>query len=309
MLSLKKGIPICKIIGGVHNNKIIRITDEVDKNDNIENDIFDILEEDKIRRYKKYMSVDEVEEIKESIINNVQPLDRKLIDIVKKVKEELKKRENKELHIQEGELYIMPPGRDKDRQRLVIYLAGPSGSGKSTTMGKYMSLYNQMFPKNNIVIFSSVNEDKAFDKYDVKRININEKLLLNKIDITKELCNSLVVFDDIDVIKGSTELKKYIRELRDEILETGRHCNIDVLCNSHQLLNYKATRNCLNESHFVVFYPKSGSTMHIKRLLKDYIGCSNDQIDRILNLPSRWVAVKKTAPQAIIYSQGIFLLN
>lgn len=311
MLSLKQGIPVAYIVGGKFDKEIVRINDNALSKEDIENDIFDILDGDKIKQYKKNLSLEEMHDICTAVMENNPPKNRELRDIYIIVKKELNNRKNLEFHIKDGEFCIYPPDKSKDRQRMCIYYAGPSGAGKSTQMGKYVKKYGQMFPKNNIFIFSSINEDKAYDNYHPKpkRIRIDESLLDETLDIEDEFKDSLVIFDDIDVIKGSKELKKYIIKLRDTILETGRHCNTDILCNSHQLLNYSQTRECLNESQIVVVFPKAGSVKHIRAFLKDYMGCSKEQVNRILSLPSRFVAIKKTAPQAVIYSQGIFLLS
>ena len=150
-------------------------------------------------------------------------------------------------------------------------------------------------------------EDEVLDKFNPTRIQINEELLENPIQ-PEELQNSLVIFDDIDTIPDK-KLNEAVRSLRDDLLETGRSYNIYMCNTSHQLMNYKHTRTLLNESTAVTFFPKSGSSYHIKRFLKEYCGLEKKQIQKILELPSRWVTINKVYPCFILYEKGAFLLN
>jgi len=111
---------------------------------------------------------------------------------------------------------------------------------------------------------------------------------------------------------ASQEHKKIadiVRRLRDDLLETGRHEKAYVVAVSHQLLNYKHTRQLLNESTSVTFFPCSGSDYHIKRFLKTYCGLDEANIKKILKLPSRWVTLYKTYPMYVLYEKGCFLIS
>lgn len=75
------------------------------------------------------------------------------------------------------------------------------------------------------------------------------------------------------------------------------------------LMNYKLTRSMINESSEITFYPRSGSTYQISNFLKTYIGLTPTQIQRILNLPSRWVTVHKSYPTYVFHEKGAYLVN
>jgi DNA helicase HerA-like ATPase len=76
-----------------------------------------------------------------------------------------------------------------------IYISAPSGAGKSTFVGNWLREFKKIFKKDEIYLFSSVDEDKALDRQDPTRIILDDDLLDDPIDI-KELSQSLVVLDD-----------------------------------------------------------------------------------------------------------------
>lgn len=292
MLSTTKGIPIAKIVGNPKFKSInlyIKNEDQEDYDDvysdNEEIDIYDIISEDDIIKYRQS---------KKTIIDNVP---EKFIKL-------LKEREAKEFHIKEGELQQIPNLR---HERDVLYVAGPSGSGKSTYIGQYLRNYKKTYPKNKIIVFSKVGSDEAFDRIkDVIRIPIDENLIEDPVEMS-ELSDSCVVFDDIDVISDK-RVRETVQHIRDNTLEIGRHNRISVCATSHQLMNYKLTRTMINEAHTVTVFPRSGSTYHIKRFLKEYAGFDNKQMNRAMSLPSRWITIHKNYPIYVMYNQGVYLV-
>jgi len=189
----------------------------------------------------------------------------------------------------------------------MLSIMGPSNSGKSTYVALYLKNYKKAYPKNKIYVFSKLTSDPAFDNLNPKYVPITlENFVINPIQI-EELADSVCVFDDIDVITDKI-LRTAVQTLRDQALEVGRHSRISVCATSHQLMNYKLTRSLLNEAQKVTFFPKSGSSYHIRTFLKTYGGLDKKQIDRIMDLPSRWVTIHKCYPMYIMYQQGCYLL-
>ena len=206
------------------------------------------------------------------------------------------------IHINDGVIIPLPNKKIVEK----IYISAPSGSGKSTYAGNYIKQYKKMFPDDEIYLFSSIDEDKALDKYKPKRILFDEDFIEDPIK-PDEIEHSLCIFDDTDTIREK-EIRNSINNLRDWLLEQGRHFNIRMLITSHILMNYQATRRILNEATCVVVFPKSGSgTYHIKQFLKIYCGMDKKQIDKILNLNSRWVAIYRSYPQYVLYEKGVYL--
>lgn len=219
------------------------------------------------------------------------------------VKKYIKEREKKEIIIYDGDIQPIP----NINTRECIYVAGPSGSGKSTYVSKYAMEYRKLFPKNEIYVFSRVSNDECIDKLNPKRIAIDNELVKNPIS-PDELSNSLVIFDDTDTIPDK-KTRDSITSLKNDLLETGRHEDVYVCITSHLINNYKETRTVLNESHSITVFPSSGSSYSIKYILKNYGGMDTASIQKALSLPSRWITLKKSYPQAILYSKGIYLLH
>jgi hypothetical protein len=64
----------------------------------------------------------------------------------------------------------------------------------------------------------------------------------------------------------------------------------------------------MNEMQSMTVFPKSGSAQQIKYALKTYFGLDKNQIENIINLPSRWVTIFKGFPQTVMYENGAFIL-
>ena len=104
------------------------------------------------------------------------------------------------------------------------------------------------------------------------------------------------------------KLLNEVNELKNDLLETGRHENVYVVITSHIINKYRETKIVLNECTSLTIYPKSGSSYQIKYVLSHYFGLDSKQIDKILNLPSRWVTVFKSYPMCVLYSKGCYLI-
>ena len=139
---------------------------------------------------------------------------------------------------------------DKDDERVTMYVCGSAGSGKSYFVAQYVAEYHKTFEDNLVYLVSENNEDPAFDKLDyVNRIIIDD-MYENPID-WKEFENCLVIFDDIDSIKG--KLGKTIDDLRDKLLKNSRKFRVSVISTSHDACGIKL-KSVLNESKIIVFF-------------------------------------------------------
>ena len=72
-------------------------------------------------------------------------------------------------------------------------------------------------------------------------------------------------------------------------------------------MDYKATRNLLNESNKVIFF-NSGSNYHITRYLKTYCGLDPQTIKKITALKSRWTMISQSIPSYILHEHGLFMI-
>jgi hypothetical protein len=215
-----------------------------------------------------------------------------------------------ELKIEQGKIFPLP----NKKLREIVYIAGPQGSGKSYYASEYIKELQKMFPKKKIVVFSRILEDKALSNIKNKyRYDLNDDLLENRIEPKIELNNTCVLFDDIEQ-SINKDMQKYLEDLRDDIIKNGRDQtekgnDIYCICTSHQVTDYVKTRDILNECTSITIFPKSGSTYGIKRALKCYCGLGEKDIDKILNLDSRWVTIYKRYPMYCVYEKGIYLLS
>lgn len=296
----KNALPVAKIKGGRYNNRIIYISNEENEKD-IPVDVMEILDEI-VKDRRGRLKFDKMIQLQKAIKYNTAPLDESILPYYNQTLSRMDHYSKKDFRIHDGELIPIPrPTRECQ------FVAGPSGSGKSTYISKYAQEYQKIFPGKNVYVFSRLNEDEPIDDLDPIRIEINDELLEEPID-PNELDDSLVIFDDTDTIPDK-QLNEAIRKLKNDLLETGRHCNVYVLISSHLMTNYKETRTILNECNSITFFPSAGSSHQITYCLKNYFGLSKDQINKIMSLPSRWVTIYKNFPQYVLYSKGIYLLS
>ena len=186
---------------------------------------------------------------------------------------------------------------DKKTERMVWYISGQSGSGKSYYTGKLLKKYKKAYPKNEIYILSSVNEDKSFDSMKVNRIKL-EGLLSEDLQAT-DFKDSLVIIDDCDCITNKA-IKTKVLSIQNTLLETGRHHNVSVILTSHLTTDGAVTKRALNESTRLVCFPSNMNGRNFKYLMENYLGFDNKQVDYLKKLPTRPLTICKSYPQCII---------
>lgn len=324
MLSFNSGERKLAIVqGGKLHNKILKLKtteeDSSDSNSDSDDDIepeypLDYLDDEFIEkklnmRLTRDVKYNKIELLKRALDSkNKKKLPKELLPIYNDAMKKIKNNTKKEFVLDDGKLIPLPQPLESGSER--GYVAGPSGSGKSTYVGNYIKMYKKLYPKRKIYIFSRLESDPLLDVYKPNRILLDESIIEEPIEPgdLSEGVGCLCIFDDIDTIKDA-KICKAVFKLRDDICQVGRHDNITCICTGHQLCDYKKTRDLLNESSFVTFFPGSGSKYHIQRFLKIYCGLDNDNIKKVLSLPSRWVTIYKVYPQLIIYSTGCFLIG
>jgi hypothetical protein len=301
----KKNIPIARIEGGKFNKKVIFV--DVDKKENDEDLPYDqskLFNSDfgKMSVEQKFSTIFKILKTKRMILDNKKPARED--DIYKEAKKNKDKINGKQLFISDGKVFPMP----NDLERSIHYIAGPSGSGKSTYCRFLIQGYRKIFGDDaNVYLFSRLSEDPALDDLDVKRIIMDEDLITNPIDI-HELKESFVIMDDIDTIPNK-KLRDQIFTLKNDISEAGRKLKIYIAITSHQISNYKETRIILNELHTLTVFPGMSTPKQIKYVLTNYFDLNKKQISYVLNVRSRWVTLRKFAPQLLIHEKGIEFLN
>jgi len=296
---------IAHIYGGKHNNERIYISFDDKVVPNKLKDPFLILNDAWFRERKKNMKSTELIRIQHAIIRRIPPEDDELENIYNEAIKVLKEKESKEIILEDGRIV---PTKPKD-PTVRTYTCGPTGSGKTTWLIGFCKeiLLRAGNRKKRIYVFSVLEEDEALDKMGVLRIKIDDTLLSTPIHL-EELKNCIVIFDDIETF-SNRKYRDAIANLRDQCLSEGRHHGIDTMCTNHQITDYKKTRLMLAECEFITFFPQSGGLNNIKRLLSSYIGLDKYEIEKILNLPSRWVTIYNRYPLTCICESSIFLLG
>lgn len=199
-----------------------------------------------------------------------------------------------------------------NEERFVAYVCGQSGAGKTHYISKMIDIWRYQNPtfKKRVFLFSRKSYDKLLDDKNVIRIQINEQMVEDPIQY-EEFTNSLVIFDDTDTIDDK-DLLNAVNNIRNQILECGRHTKTSTIVVSHQPANGNKTKNVLSECGFVVIFPRySGNRNNLNRLLKNYLGLSRGQIRMIWTMgkKSRALLISKNFPQYLMSDKEIILLD
>ncbi len=192
----------------------------------------------------------------------------------------------------------------------VNYAAGPSGSGKSTWVGKAIKEFLKDHPSTPLFLFSRVDEDSAFDGLPFTKILLNQELIENPLNVEELPDNCLCVFDDIDTINND-KLLKSVYNLMGQVMEVGRHKNIEIFITCHLILgnNRKMSRTIMNELSTFTFFPKACSPAHSEYALVTYMGCTKKQVKKILDTESRWVTLFKHYPPIVLDDHQVTFLS
>lgn len=312
MLSFTKGTPVAVICDGDLDGKKVHITDEADKPDRSleEEDLYDVLDEDDFKlsaTMLKLMRPAERMRMRRALIERQEPEEDDLVEPYHRGLNRIDQALKMELVLPTGFMIPLP---SKETER--VYIAGKSGSGKSTLAAMYMREYKDMFPKRRVILISRHSGEKTYDKIEHVAIPIEafnpgkvEDEEYEPLDLP-DIKDSLVVFDDTDNIQDK-KISQAVLKLNEDIISNGRKYNIHVLTLAHQLMDYKRTRNQLNEANRIVFF-NTGSTYHIEQFLTKYAGLAKDVIKRIKCLPSRWTMISMGHPMYILHEHGIFIV-
>ena len=146
---------------------------------------------------------------------------------------------------------------DTTREREILYITGCSGSGKSTYTRKFIEQLKKAKKDIPIYLFSALPDDESLDSVKPLRIQLDESLIEDPIDI-KEFADSVVLFDDIDVIHDK-KIREAVYKIMNMGLEIGRHYKINMVITNHLPTNGRDTRRILNEASSFTYFPHSAN--------------------------------------------------
>ena len=201
-----------------------------------------------------------------------------------------------------GHMLVLPSGPEPER----VFIAGASGSGKSYFAADYMREYRSMYPDRRILLFSTHEDEKAYEDIDVDAVALDAEFTEAPLSLT-DLQGSLCVFDDCDALQDK-KLSKAVEALNLDLINNGRKYDIHVVTLSHVLMGYAKTRCQLMEASRVVFFP-GGNDYHSKRWMKVYGGINDAWQRQILKEPSRWVCVDMRQPRSYITENAVVLVK
>ena len=154
---------------------------------------------------------------------------------------------------------------------------------------------------------SLVEDDKSFaDIPYIQRLTVNETWKQKPLEVKDFEENCCIIFDDTDTIRDK-DIKKNIDNLKNQVLETGRHANVTALITSHLACKGNETKALLNESHIITIYLQSGSNYNY--LLNKYLGLDSKQINKLKTMKSRFVSIVRGYPMIIYTEHEIMFLN
>jgi nicotinamide riboside kinase len=232
-------------------------------------------------------------------------LKHKYVSIAKDDEEDDISKPLREIQLPDESKFQQVPDPDKERE--ILYITGPSGSGKSTYTRNYVQQYKKKYRDNDVYVFSALKDDEALDKLKPKRVKIDDTLVTDPL-YAEDFADSLVIFDDIDVISDKKH-REAVFKILNQILEVGRHHRVFCVVTNHLPTGGNDTRRILNEAHSITYFPHSGSARQVNYLLINYVGLDKDDIKRLKKSKSRWATIYKNYPQVAMTERLMFKIG
>lgn len=186
-----------------------------------------------------------------------------------------------------------------------LFVAGRAGSGKSFWVAEYLVQFKKFYPKRRIYLVSQKTHDKLLDPLIHKRIPISEIMDAElEADDFKE---TLVVFDDVDVISDKKE-EKAVFDLIGKILEVGRSLDTYCILTLHIAASHNQSKRILNAcTHFVYF--KDSATHSNEYVLQNYFGFDKNELKALKKINSRSITIIRDVPQLVLANNLLCFQN
>ena len=196
------------------------------------------------------------------------------------------------------------PMMSKDLQTL--YVSGPRRCGKSTIIGKILT--NTQAP---VYCFSASTGDKTIENVIGKRFKrVDCETLVDDPITSDQFENHVALFDDIDSFDDK-EVNKAVIDLHDNLLKCGRHrCKLlGVIRTNHAFFEAGKTKQSILHCDAVIAFPHSGGKGALIQFLLRHMHLNKKQIDKILDINSRWILLYRNSPTFVLSGKKIMLLD
>jgi hypothetical protein len=202
-----------------------------------------------------------------------------------------------------GTQFQMIPNYTRNR---VMYITGASGSGKSYYIRSYAKEYKNKYKNNRIWLLSAIQDNTDFKSVGAKQLNPSKLMNLDMEKLVEAVSNSLIIFDDIDVMNKADRTITY--SILNKMLEIGRHKNCTICVSNHLATSGLDTRRILNESGSITFF-MNNYNKSLRYLLENYLGLEKDTISKLKKSKSRWITCFRHYPMVVMTQTEAFLPN
>lgn len=246
----------------------------------------------------------------------------------------------------ENQEFFLGMGKDKGRVEPIYHtqlgdisnryvVSGLSGSGKTYYAKMIVDDYLKQFPDNRVILISGVpkHRDKIFtckecislltgknadsertqkkvatckecSKYE--RLKIDESILDDPLNV-QDFENSLVIFDDIDRC-FDRDIVAELHYLCDNLFKSGRQDSNTTIYISQKLREGVKSGTTNAGMLNLVSFPNMGSKYQLTGYMKEHLKLPTKMVNKVLDLPSRFVSINCCVPQYILHEKGCILL-
>lgn len=284
------------------NGEILSIDPIIENKNNIISDLQDINIQEYYKKSASKVMIEKSEKMYKFLSTRKKPDNSEDLEIYNQITKD----SANHFKLKTGQFIPLP---NINMERTIWYLFGASGSGKSYLSASIIKQWLKLNLNSEVYIFSKLNDDVALDNLGLRTHRVQIDTLLDEPIVIEDIPDgSLILYDDVDTETNKT-IANNLYNLLDSVLQIGRHKKISAIITSHTACNYRKTKVVLNESHYIIVYPNSGSFYQINYLLKTYCGLSNNQVSKVRNLSSRWVCFYRWTPQYLLTENECFILK
>jgi len=187
----------------------------------------------------------------------------------------------------------------------ILFISGPPRSGKTYYVNQYAKSFKKIFDRT-IFYFTRNPSDPSLQEDIYTKIMISE---ITEPILLETLRDSLCIFDDIEDSTVSPKVIKYVYSLINDICKNGRHENISIAFLNQEMTMHQRTKCILSQMTELVIFPQYTSKYNATYVMHKYLGMNQKSIEYVYTLPSRWVSLRRIAPQYAISQHEVYMIG